>query len=118
MQFMFLIYLDEAKFAGKSQLELDSYINAMLDYDEDLKQSGHYLMSEALKSPMEAVTIRKWKNVPTQTPGPFMITTEHLSGFFIIQAKDINEATELAYRMPLAAAGSIEIRPLDQVERR
>ena len=43
MQFMFLIYLDEAKFAGKTQAELDGYVNAMLDYDEALKQSGHYL---------------------------------------------------------------------------
>ena len=47
-----------------------------------------------------------------------MFTPEHLSGFFIIQAKDIDEAAELACNMPLAAIGSIEIRPLDQVERR
>ena len=118
MQFMFLIYLDEAKFAGKTQAELDGYVNAMLDYDETLKQSGHYLMSEALKSPQDAITIRMWKGEPTRTQGPFMFTPEHLSGFFIIQAKDTDEAAELAYNMPLAAVGSIEIRPLDQVERR
>lgn len=118
MQFIFLIYLDETKFAAMSQVERDGFINAMLDYDEELNKSGHYIMSEPLKSPKDAVTVRNWDGKLTSTNGPFMYTPEHLSGFFVIQAKDIHDAVKLAIKMPLATVGSIEVRPLDIAERR
>lgn len=117
MQYMFLIYLDEAKFAPLSQKERDSFGNAMLDYDEDLRASGHCLISEPLKAPSEAVTVRRWNGELTTTDGPFMETKEHLSGFCIVQCRDLNEALQLASRMPLATMGSIEVRPLDVLER-
>jgi hypothetical protein len=118
MQFMFLIYLDETKFVAMSQTERDGFVNAMLDYDDELKESGHYIMSEPLKVPIDAITVRNWNGKLTSTEGPFMVTPEHLSGFFIIKAKDINEAVLLASTMPLATIGSIEVRPLDIAERR
>jgi hypothetical protein len=100
-----------------SQAQRDGFINAMLDYDEELKESGHYIMSEPLKSPGDAITVRKWGGKLTSTNGPFMVTPEHLSGFFVIQARDINEAVEVASKMPLAVVGSIEVRPVDVAER-
>lgn len=118
MQFMFLIYLDDTKFAAMNQEERDGFVNAMLDYDDQLIESGHYIMSEPLKAPGDAVTVRNWNGKFTSTNGPFMVTPEHLSGFFVIQAKDINEAVLLASTMPLATVGSIEVRPLDIAERR
>ena len=117
MQYMMLIYLDEAKFAVMTQSERDGFGNAMLDYDDELRASGHYLVSEPLKQPSEAITVRKWQGALTTTDGPFMETKEHLSGFFLIQAQDLNEAVQLAARMPLATVGSIEVRPLDVLER-
>lgn len=117
MQYMFLIYLDEAKFAVMSQAERDGFGNAMLDYDDDLRASGHYILSEPLKQPSEAITVRTWAGALTTTDGPFMETKEHLSGFFLITAQDLNEAVRLAARMPLATVGSIEVRPLDVLER-
>lgn len=117
MQYMFLIYLDEAKFAPMSQAERDSFGNGMLDYDEELRAAGHYIMGEPLKAPTEAVTLRKWDGAVSVTDGPFMETKEHLSGFILVEARDLNEAILLAGRMPLASVGSIEIRPLDQLER-
>ncbi len=118
MRYMFLIYLDDAKFEGMSQKELDGFGNAMLDYDEELTRSGHYIVSEPLKSPSEAITVRKWDGTLSATDGPFMETKEHLSGFFLVEARDLNEAVQLASRMPLATMGSVEIRPLDVLTRK
>lgn len=117
MRYMLLIYLDETKFAAMSQRERDSFGNAMLDYDDELRASGHFVMAEPLVAPAEAVTVRKWDAALTTTDGPFMETKEHLSGFSLVEARDLNEAIALAARMPLAAKGSIEVRPLDRLER-
>ena len=117
MQYMFLIYLDEAKFAVMSQPERDAFGNGMLDYDEELKAGGHYITAEPLTAPSEATTVRRWNGALTATDGPFMETKEHLSGFVLVEARDLNEAIHLAGRMPLATVGSIEVRPLDVRER-
>ena len=117
MQYMFLIYLDESKFAVMNQAQRDAFGNGMLDYDDTLKASGHFIMGEPLKAPSEAVTLRNWDGALSMTDGPFMETKEHLSGFILVNARDLNEAIQLAARMPLVKAGSIEVRPLDILER-
>lgn len=118
MRYMFLIYLDEAKFAPLTQQERDSFGNAMLDYDTELTASGNFVYAEPLKAPSEAITVRKWNGELTTTDGPFMETKEHLSGFCMVEARDLNEALHLAAKMPLATMGSIEVRPLDILERK
>jgi hypothetical protein len=117
MQYMFLIYLDESKFSAMTQVQRDAFGNGMLDYDDTLKASGHYVMGEPLKPPTEAVTLRHWDGALSMTDGPFMETKEHLSGFILVNARDLNEAIQLAARMPLVTVGSIEVRPLDVLER-
>lgn len=117
MQYMFLIYLDESKFAAMTQAQRDAFGNGMLDYDDTLKASGHYVMGEPLKPPAEAVTLRHWDGALSVTDGPFMETKEHLSGFILVNARDLNEAIQLAARMPLVTVGSIEVRPLNVLER-
>lgn len=117
MKYMFLIYLDEAKFDVMPPAERDGFVNAMLDYDDELSADGHYVTSDALKQPAEAVTVRRWNGSLTTTDGPFMETKEHLSGFIMVEARDLNEAIRLAGRMPLARVGSIEVRPVDTLER-
>jgi hypothetical protein len=112
MQYMFLIYLDEAKFAVMSQAEREAFTPAMLGYDEELRRSGNYVTSSALKQPAEAVTVRTWGGRLTATDGPFAETKEHLSGFIMVEARDLNDAIQLAARMPLASVGSIEVRPV------
>jgi hypothetical protein len=117
MKYMFLIYLDESRFAAMSQGERDAFGNGMLDYDDSLRAGGHFIMGEPLKAPSEAVTLRKWDGALSATDGPFMETKEHLSGFILVSARDLNEAIRLAERMPLVTVGSIEVRPLDVLER-
>ncbi len=118
MRYMFLIYLDDARFEVMTESERIGFGNAMLDYDEELTRSGHYITSEPLKSVSEAITIRKHDGTLAVTDGPYTETKEYLSGFFIIEARDMNEAVQVASRMPLATVGSIEIRPLDVLTRR
>lgn len=117
MRYMLMIYLDEAKFEPLTRAEQEGFTNAMLDFDEELMASGHYVMSEALQLPGEAVTVRRWDGILSTTDGPFMETKEHLSGFFVIEARDLNEAIGIAGRMPLATMCSIEIRPFRALER-
>lgn len=116
MRYIMLYYLDESKFAVMEPERRDGYVNRMLDFDDELQASGHLVMAEALKQPGEAVTVRRWDTVST-TDGPFMETKEHLSGFCIIEARDLNEAISIAARVPLADAGSIEVRPFEELER-
>lgn len=73
----------------------------MLDYDADLAASGHMVMSEALRQPAEAVTLRRWDGETGVTDGPFAETKEHLSGIIQIEARDMAEAIRLAARMAL-----------------
>lgn len=117
MRYMMLYYLDEAKFAVMEEKRRLGYGNAMLDFDEELRASGHFVLAEPLKLPSEAVTVRRWDGKLTATDGPFMETKEHLSGFCIIEARDLNEAVAIAGRVPLADTGSIEVRPFDILER-
>ena len=117
MRYMFLIYLDDAKFAAMAQRQRDSFGNAMLDYDDALRAQGHYVTSDALKAPSEATTVRCWNGTLSTTDGPFMETKEHLSGFIMVEARDLNAAIALAARMPLASVGSIEVRPIAILER-
>lgn len=112
MQYLFLIYEEEAKFAVMSPDEREAFVPAMLAYDEDLRRSGNYVTSAALKSPAEAVTVRMWDGRLATTDGPFAETKEHLSGFILVEARDLNEAIQLAARMPLARHGSVEVRPI------
>jgi len=112
MQYMFLIYLDAAKFAVMDPAEREAFVPAMLAYDEELRRSGNYAGSAALKQPAEAVTVRTWDGRLSATDGPFAETKEHLSGFCMVEARDLNDAIQLAARMPLARIGSIEVRPV------
>lgn len=112
MQYVFLVYLDETKFARMTGAERDRWVAAMEAYDEELMGSGNLLHAAALRMPKEASTIRIRDSVLTTTDGPFAETKEHLSGLFLVSAIDMNDAIRLAGNMPLAKVGSIEVRPI------
>lgn len=114
MRYTFLIYLDEVKFAGMPPEERDGYAAAMRDYDESLRQGGSLVFASALKLPREATTVRMWEGTLTAADGPFAETKEHLSGFIVVEARDMNDAIRMVSTMPLARTGSIEIRPIQE----
>jgi hypothetical protein len=83
-----------------------------LAYDESIRKSGHCVASEALESVSTATTVRVRNGQVVRTDGPFAETKEVLAGFYLIEARDQDEAVRIAAKIPPAAVGSIEVRPI------
>jgi hypothetical protein len=83
-----------------------------LDFDQSIRASGHCISSEALESISTATTVRVRHGKVMITDGPFAETKEQLAGFYLIEARDMDEAVRLASRIPPAEVGSIEVRPI------
>ena len=83
-----------------------------VDFDAALRASGHCVASEALQPVSTATTVRVRNGKVSMTDGPFSETKEQLAGFYLIDAKDLNEAIQLAAKIPPARVGSIEVRPI------
>jgi hypothetical protein len=117
MRYLCLVYIDERKFDRMPRSEWDALANEALDHDEQLRRSGHYLVSEALESIDAATTIRVRDGKLSVTDGPFAETKEHLGGFILIEAKDLDDAIQAMSTIPMARLGSIEIRPVLELKR-
>ena len=115
MKFMFLIYHEEKTLDTLPDGEMQSLVDAALGYTDELRQSGHFIVSNALQRGRTARTIRVRGGKVTTTDGPFAETKEQLGGFFLIEAKDIDEACEVASRFPPARLGTIEVRPVQEL---
>jgi len=83
-----------------------------LEFDAAIRTSGHCLSSEALEPVATATTVRVRNGKVSVTDGPFAETKEYLAGFYMIEARDLNEAIQIASRIPPASVGSIEVRPI------
>ena len=105
MKYLCLVYGDEKALAGMDDRDC-------VAYDERIKASGHCLASEALQPVQTATTVRVRNGRVSVTDGPFAETKEILAGFYMIEARDLNEAIQIASRIPPAAVGSIEVRPI------
>src|SRR6059036_4186285 len=112
MKFMFMIYHDENVLGALPERDMQGLIDTALDYDEEIRQSGHYIVSNALQPSRTARTIRVRGGKVSTTDGPFAETKEQLGGFYMIDAKDLNDAIQVASKIPSAKLGSIEIRPI------
>ena len=112
MRFMFMIYHDEREMEALPKEEMQTLIDSALEYDEKIKQSGHYIVSDALQSSRTSRTIRVRGGKVSTTDGPFAETKEQLGGFFLIEARDLDEACEVASRFPPARMGVVEVRPV------
>jgi hypothetical protein len=84
-------------------------------YLQHLERNGHHLAAEPLQPTHTATTVRVRNGKMTITDGPFAETKEQLAGFYLIDAKDLNEAIQLAAKIPPAREGSIEVRPVRQL---
>jgi len=105
MKYLCLVYGEEGKLAGFDDEEC-------VDYDNAVRESGHCIASEALQPVATATTVRVRNGQTTFTDGPFAETKEALAGFYLIEARDLNEAIQVAAKIPPARAGSIEVRPV------
>lgn len=112
MRYLCLIYDEEKVVAGMSKADMDGFMGEYFTFTEDIKRSGHYVAGEALHPVATATTLRTRNGKTTTTDGPFAETKEQLGGFYLIDAKDLNEALQIAGRIPSARYGSIEVRPV------
>ncbi len=105
MKYLCLVYLDENR--------LDELPDEdCVEFDTGIRKSGHCIASEALQSVQTATTVRIRNGKLSVTDGPFAETKEQLAGFYMIEARDLNEAIQIASKIPPAHVGSIEVRPI------
>ena len=111
MKYLCLVYFEETEIDAMSRSETDACVSESLAYDEELKKSGHLIVAHALEPVRTATTLRVRNGKLSTTDGPFAETKEQLGGFVLVDARDLNEAIQVASRIPLAKRGSIEVRP-------
>lgn len=112
MKYLCLIYDDESKMAGMSKADGDAFMGEYFTFTNEVKQSGHYVAGEALHPVQTATSVRMRNGKLSTTDGPFAETKEQLGGFYLIEARDLNEAISIAARIPSVKYGTIEVRPV------
>ncbi len=112
MKYLCLIYGDESAWARMPKGDMGKMNEDYGSFTESIRGSGHYLGGEALQPTTTATTIRARNGAVTTTDGPFAETKEQLGGFYLIEARDLNDAIQVASRIPGARTGSVEVRPI------
>ena len=108
MKYLCLVYGEESKLEGMTDDEC-------VAYDEAIRDRGQCLASEALQPVQTARTVRVRNGNLSITDGPFAETKEHLAGFYLLDALDLNEAVQIASEIPPARVGCVEVRPIRQL---
>ena len=116
MQYILLIYENEAEAKGRNKEESQRIWGEYMAFTGSVKESGHMRAGEPLESTATATTVRVKAAKTVKTDGPFAETREQLGGFYIVEAKDLDEAVGIAARIPTAKHGSIEVRPIMQMK--
>lgn len=116
MKYLCLIYDEAAKLASLSQAEGEAMMTDYFTFTKDIQKSGHYLGGNDLQPVSNATTVRIRNGRMSTTDGPFAETKEQLGGYYLVEAKDLNEAIQIASRIPSAKTGSIEVRPVQEHE--
>ena len=114
MRYLCLIYDEEKKLGAMSKGESDAFMGEYFAFTEDIKKSGHYVGGNALQPVGTATSVRVRGGKMSTTDGPFAETKEQLGGFYLINAKDLNDALQVASRIPSAKFGTVEVRPIQE----
>jgi hypothetical protein len=117
MRYLCLLYGDPAAHRQLSRIDSDAIKNESLDYDQQLMRQGHFVAANALQPPSTARTVKVRDGKVFKTDGPFAETKEQLGGFILIDARDMDQAVEIASRIPMARIWSIEVRPILELTR-
>ena len=112
MRYLCLIYEEETNAASMSKSESDAFMGEYFAFTEGIKASGHYVGGEALQPVQTATTVRVRNSKVSTTDGPFAETKEQLGGYYLINARDLNDAIQVAAKIPSARLGSVEVRPI------
>jgi len=114
MKFLCLSYMDETKIELLSETERETFIKECTAYDDVLRKSGRFIRLEALESASNAKTLRYRDDKVSITDGPYAETKEQIGGILLLEAHDLNHATELMSKHPGIRVATFEIRPLDE----
>lgn len=112
MQYLCLIYEDEKAWQTMPPAEAEKILDEYHAFTESIGKSGHLVGGNALQPTHAATTVRVRQGKVATTDGPFAETKEQLGGYYLLKARDLNEAIQLASRIPGARSGSIEVRPV------
>jgi hypothetical protein len=108
MKYLCLVYGEQKDIEGMTDDEC-------MEYDSSLRQNGRCIASEALQPVQTAATVRVRHGKVSVTDGPFAETKEQLAGFYLVEARDLNDAIQIASKIPPARIGSIEVRPIREL---
>lgn len=108
MKYLCLVYMEEGKLHAVPDREC-------VACGEGLRKAGHLIAAEALQAVDTATTVRVRNGKVSVTDGPFAETKEQLAGFYLIEARDLNDAIQVAAKIPPAREGSVEVRPVRQL---
>ena len=116
MEYLCLVYAEETALDALSKGDMEVLVDESLAYDDVLRKSGHYRVSAALQQVEAAKTVRVRNRKTAITDGPFAETKEQLLGFILIDARDLDDAVQVAAKIPTASMGSVEVRPVLDLE--
>ena len=117
MKYLCLIYENESAWEQMPQQEAETIMGEYFAFTDDIRRSGHYLAGSALQPTRTATSVRVRNGKVSTTDGPYVETKEQLGGYYLIEARDLNEAIQVGSRIPGARFGGIEVRPLMTYER-
>jgi hypothetical protein len=118
MKYLLLCCHEEKKLDSMSASECAAVMEQTMTYLDVLKKNGHLLAVEQLEPVQTAITVRVRNGKLSVTDGPFAETKEQVGGFFLIEARDLNEAIQVASKFPSVLFGSMEVRPVRELDRR
>ena len=112
MQYLLLIYLNEGEMAARSEAEITATMGEYRAFTQSIIQNGNFKAGDRLKPSSTATTVRVRNGKTLTTDGPFAETREQLGGYYLVEAKDLDQAIAIAARIPAARDGSVEVRPI------
>ena len=115
MKYLCLIYGDETLWEKIPKTEAEKTHEEYYAFTDGIRQSGHYVGGNPLQPTSTATTVRVRNGKVSTTDGPFAETKEQLGGYYLLEARDLNEAVQVASRIPGARLGSVEVRPIMEV---
>ena len=114
MTYLCMIFFDPHRLDTLPSDELASLSAAAAAYDDELRTSDHLLAAHRLERPQAAATVRIRNGHASPTDGPFAATKEQIGGVLLLDARDLNEAIQIASRLPIARFGAVEVRPVKE----
>lgn len=115
MKFMLIVHHNEDAFEKMDKETQSQLLTKSIELTHQLHATGQYVHASPLHPAATAVIVRVREDTPLVTDGPFIETREQIAGYFLVNARDLNEAIRIATRVPGARIGSVEVRPLIKI---